>query len=280
MKGAAILNAEEKIALVYPELPETSSFHTRIHELKENEMLQFLNEVVPKGVLLKFLMTRHKYDDAFYYTYECYNEETGTHLMTANKKSGNKTSNLEIAMAATTNVRIGKVRSNFTGSEYMVYDNGLNPEKLSAMRGGTARKELAFIQFQSNIFGNCPRQFTVTLPRVTIDGAILWQPLTKTASMKEQIKRDSTNQDMMVLKSKVPIWSKKLHSFALDFKGRAKIASVKNFQIIELNCPQDIIMQYGKMDKDLGTLDVQYPMSPLQAFAIALAGLDGKWICD
>ena len=35
-----------------------------------------------------------------------------------------------------------------------------------------------------------------------------------------------------------------------------------------------------QMDKDIFTMDVQYPLSMVQAFEISLAGVDTKIICD
>jgi hypothetical protein len=38
----------------------------------------------------------------------------------------------------------------------------------------------------------------------------------------------------------------------------------------------DIILQFGKVDKDRFSLDFQYPLSPFQAFALCIASMDGK----
>jgi tubby-related protein 1 len=86
--------------------------------------------------------------------------------------------------------------------------------------------------------------------------------------------------DMTVLKNKEPVWNDRLGAYALNFNGRARIPSVKNFQLIHPEQPDYIMMQYGKMDKDIFTLDIQFPLSPLQAFGMALAGVDNKLVCD
>lgn len=92
-------------------------------------------------------------------------------------------------------------------------------------------------------------------------------------------------------------------SFVLNFNGRVTQASVKNFQIVHdndckcllhLTChilgilPDSshafsvdyIVMQFGKIDQDTFTMDFRYPLSPVQAFAIALTSFDAKLACE
>lgn len=37
------------------------------------------------------------------------------------------------------------------------------------------------------------------------------------------------------------------------------------------------MLQYGRVGRDRFTMDVAYPLSPLQGFAICLASVDRKW---
>ena len=39
-------------------------------------------------------------------------------------------------------------------------------------------------------------------------------------------------------------------------------------------------MQFGRVQDDVFTMDFQYPMSPLQAFGIALTSFDAKLACE
>jgi hypothetical protein len=65
-----------------------------------------------------------------------------------------------------------------------------------------------------------------------------------------------------------------------DFKGRVKEPSIKNFQLIpEVDGRRhatlhDFVLQFGKIGKSSFIVDVQYPFSIFQAFAIALAAFD------
>ena len=67
----------------------------------------------------------------------------------------------------------------------------------------------------------------------------------------------------------------------MDFYNRVDKASVKNFQLIKENDSLGrIILQFGKIDDNMFNLDFQYPLNPIQAFAIALSSIDSKLFCD
>lgn len=87
-------------------------------------------------------------------------------------------------------------------------------------------------------------------------------------------------RNVVKLINKSPDWHKELHSFALDFSGRVTQASVKNFQIVHEINNDYIVMQFGKVNKDLYTCDFAYPLCALQAFGVALTSLDNKIGCD
>jgi len=91
----------------------------------------------------------------------------------------------------------------------------------------------------------------------------------------------------LVLKNKSPRWHEQLQCWCLNFRGRVTVASVKNFQLVasDDNGPgnQDnnkVILQFGKIGKDLFTMDYRYPISAFQAFAICLSSFDTKIACE
>lgn len=114
------------------------------------------------------------------------------------------------------------------------------------------------------------------------------------------------NERPLVLCNKEPRWHEQLQCWCLNFRGRVTVASVKNFQLIaaprldvvpseSLQQAQQqtqpsssssasdhdkVILQFGKVDKDMFTMDYRYPLSAFQAFAICLTSFDTKLACE
>ncbi|URE27597.1 tubby-like F-box protein [Musa troglodytarum] len=99
-----------------------------------------------------------------------------------------------------------------------------------------------------------------------------------------------TTGQPLILKNKSPGWHEQLQCWCLDFKGRVTVASVKNFQLAAAGDPsfgvslaeqqEKVILQFGKIGKDIFTMDYRYPLSAFQAFAICLTTFDTKPACE
>ena len=121
-----------------------------------------------------------------------------------------------------------------------------------------------------------------------------------TAGNEEEVGKERP----LVLKNKAPRWHEQLQCWCLNFRGRVTVASVKNFQLIAATQPpaasaptpsqpattqpapttqsdhDKIILQFGKVGKDMFTMDYRYPLSAFQAFAICLTSFDTKLACE
>lgn len=95
--------------------------------------------------------------------------------------------------------------------------------------------------------------------------------------------------EALVLENKSPWRNEQLQCWNLNFKGRVTVASVKNFQLLaavdpSLKIPateqEKVILQFGKIGKDIFTMDYCYPLSAFQAFAICLSSFDTKPACE
>ncbi|KAL6971355.1 Tubby-related protein 3 [Sarracenia purpurea var. burkii] len=92
----------------------------------------------------------------------------------------------------------------------------------------------------------------------------------------------------LVLKNKAPRWHEQLQCWCLNFHGRVTVASVKNFQLVASPengqaagpAHEKVILQFGKVGKDMFTMDYRYPLSAFQAFAICLSSFDTKIACE
>ena len=94
----------------------------------------------------------------------------------------------------------------------------------------------------------------------------------------------------LLLQSRKPRWSEQLEAWTMDFKGRVKKASKKNFQLIsatdvessslDVTADDDddgkVLMLFGKVSRDRFSLDFAPPLSIVQALAIALTTFTDK----
>lgn len=85
---------------------------------------------------------------------------------------------------------------------------------------------------------------------------------------------------MVTMINKPPKWNDTVRAFVLNFNGRVTMASVKNFQLVTPEDHERIVLQFGRVGKDLFTMDFQWPLSPLQAFGICVSAFDDKLACE
>jgi hypothetical protein len=92
-----------------------------------------------------------------------------------------------------------------------------------------------------------------------------------------------------VLRNKAPRWHEHLQCWCLNFHGRVTVASVKNFQLAAAADPNDptssrdeetVLLQFGKVDDDIFTMDYRQPLSAFEAFAISLSSFGTKLACE
>ena len=262
-------------------------------------MRLFLMNPCPKGLgMVQCCIRRTKgIKNALFPEYRIYLKANDTFLMTSKKRAGNKTSNYLISMGRNdhdknSNNIVGKLRSNFLGTEYMIYDNGNNPQYDDAYyeeKGdGNARCELGAILYATSttLGSKGPRKMKVCIGKVDADGNPLrvWQPINKTDDQMATCfkNKDKKNIEKLVcLENRPPSWNEEVGAYVLNFNGRVSMASVKNFQLVEeADHDGNVTLQFGRTGKDEFSLDVQWPMSPFQAFALALSSCDSKLGCD
>ena len=69
-------------------------------------------------------------------------------------------------------------------------------------------------------------------------------------------------------------------SYYLNFIQRSIKSSVKNFQLVDKNNIDNILLQFGESKKENEyILDFQFPLTPIQAFGIALSSIQNKLLC-
>lgn len=129
------------------------------------------------------------------------------------------------------------------------------PSRSCKSRGG---QTLAFMRHgKEELGGGVAMTMDVDIPAMNANGSsVVWCPLCSDAHDKR-----------LELTTLRPKWNPKLSSLCMDFKGRVDAASAKNFQL----CFNDeVVLVYGKRSNGDFILDFEHPLSPAQAFAIAL----------
>lgn len=184
---ASHLNTPTSQSTPIPKSPEVKIVDILLSKMQN--MKQFLMDPLPKGITLQCIL--HRMNTGFNKLYPKYFltiSKTQEFLLAAKKRSGNKTSNYLICygkenLSVKSSKYFGKVRSNFSGHNFIIYDTGRNPKK----RGtniNTARQELAVClyvistQNASKMTHKGPRNIQVLIPSVkSNDQRAVFKPL-------------------------------------------------------------------------------------------------------
>ena len=209
---------------------------------------------------------------------------TGTYLISGKKKGmGTKAHYQLFSSMYDLNKKgdsyVGKLRSNFQGTEFHAYNQGKNPKK--EKNEEKRRCEVAVIKYEKNYFGwKGPRKMEIYVPSIESETKVFAiKPKNKKDNIKERHKAGVRDQVTKLI-NKPPKWSEEYQAFVLNFYGRVRLASVKNFQLIDEENEDYIYQQFGKVSEHVFTMDFQWPMSVAQAFMICLSSFDFKIACE
>lgn len=251
------------------------------------DMRAFLMSPCPKGYRLECTIKRDKSGlSRFFPKYHCYLSNGGyQYLMSGKKRAHNKTSNYLISynkneIKKNSNYCLGKVRSNFLGTEFNIFDHGLNPGKSTDIE--KLRANLGVILYESNLLSaKGPRKMKILVPEVGEQSSEQYQfkPLTEKEGILSNYKGGKKN-GIKEFQNKNPKWNEQLQAFVLNFNGRVEKPSVKNFQLIDERNDERIFLQFGRVTNDTFNMDLEWPLSPFQAFAICLSSFDHKIACE
>ncbi|KAG5004905.1 hypothetical protein JHK82_028924 [Glycine max] len=281
--------------------------------------------------------------------------ENGKFLLSAKRTRRTTCTEYVISMDAdnisrSSSTYIGKLRSNFLGTKFIIYDT--QPPYNNAMLSPPGRSRrfskkvspkvpsgsynIAQVTYELNVLGTRgPRRMNCTMYSIPAssmepNGVVPGQPELLPRALEDSFRSISFSKSIdnstefsssrfsdimgtgiedeegkvrpLVLKNKSPRWHEQLQCWCLNFRGRVTVASVKNFQLIastppaavaptgtgptpsqptqSSSDPDKIILQFGKVGKDMFTMDYRYPLSAFQAFAICLTSFDTKLACE
>uniref|UniRef100_A0A7S1SM27 Tubby C-terminal domain-containing protein n=1 Tax=Tetraselmis chuii TaxID=63592 RepID=A0A7S1SM27_9CHLO len=136
------------------------------------------------------------------------------------------------------------------------------------------REMLAAILYERNYKGDCPKKFTVVIPKVSKQGQReVFCPRRK----KNLVECFDSGDwgDIIPFTTKPPEWNEAKQRFEGGFTDRVKLASIRNF-ILQKAGKSESWLQCGKFGKHRYALDFQNPMSPIQAFATAISSFEAS----
>ncbi|CAL9107980.1 unnamed protein product [Musa textilis] len=284
--------------------------------------------------------------------------EIGKFLLSAKRNRRTTCTEYIISMDAdnisrSSNTYIGKLRSNFLGTKFVIYDT--QPQDSGAALcpppGRTSRRfsnkvspkvpsgsySIAQIKYELNVLGTRgPRRMHCVMYSIptsalepgrrvpsqpenlfphSLEDSFRSMSFSRssiidhhsmdfnssrfsdiTVGTREGEDGDQIKERPLVLRNKAPRWHEQLQCWCLNFRGRVTIASVKNFQLISVIQPaagapmpsepaapsehDEVVLQFGKVAKDMFTMDFRYPLSAFQAFAICLTSFGTKLACE
>ena len=203
---------------------------------------------------------------------------------------------------------LGSLVGNFVGTQFTMHDYRVNNPTSTRKR---VHHELGCVMYKHNMFGRMPNTLTAVLPRWDPEQGLKGQPFSLSSRISQRsktrhgkdkniVQRLSSNnrdeytaietheqEDLLTFETKKPSWNEELQAWTLNFNGRVKMASKKNFLLVpnSKNEAMDeefgadtVCLRFGKVTKDRFALDYRHPISPFQAFGIALTTFSKKMV--
>ncbi|KAI9202859.1 uncharacterized protein BJ171DRAFT_162849 [Polychytrium aggregatum] len=269
---------------------DDSDDDTDLSELTRRDYINSLFRPVPPGQrllchIIRYREGRTKMFPHFHMMIEQNDGSPALFALSARKRRKTKTSDYIVSLDSSTNSpntqMVGRLRSNFIGTGYTGSALKSTPQPGS---GGPERPPLVEqvgILYEPNILGlKGPRKISIILPTMNKQDEQNDIPFSKDKEVLLSLIKSDAKKDLVMLHNKPPQWNDETHSYVLSFDGRVTVASVKNFQIVHDHDLDYIVMQFGRVSSNRFNLDIQYPLSPIQGFLIAISSFDRKIACE
>ncbi|KAI9101293.1 Tub family-domain-containing protein [Phlyctochytrium arcticum] len=200
-------------------------------------------------------------------TFFLYNQADDSFILAARKRKKSKSVNFVIStsqvdMSKDSKHYIAKLKANFQRTNFLLLDaRSYNPRA-----SNKGLRELACVSYSKTVL---PREMSIVIPATHIEEL----SDENSTDIMADIKTQNTNK-LFFMRNKPPRWNDVTQSHCLNFGGRVTQPSIKNFQLIGSDNDNFVTMQFGRCGADYFTLDVRWPMTPLEAFAVALSTFD------
>eukprot|EP00199_Chlamydomonas_sp_CCMP681_P000429 CAMPEP_0119106018 /NCGR_PEP_ID=MMETSP1180-20130426/3825_1 /TAXON_ID=3052 ORGANISM="Chlamydomonas cf sp, Strain CCMP681" /NCGR_SAMPLE_ID=MMETSP1180 /ASSEMBLY_ACC=CAM_ASM_000741 /LENGTH=479 /DNA_ID=CAMNT_0007091235 /DNA_START=42 /DNA_END=1481 /DNA_ORIENTATION=+ len=242
----------------------------------------------PSGAMVRCYIKRVQSLFGMHSMFQMHMDSGDVFLLAARRRKKSKVSSYVVSLDLDdlhrdTNNCMAKLKANFVGTEYIMW--GRNGEGTHSDKKGYAREDMCikFKQTALTIKGG-PRAMYLALPLPDMVEAGQGGSDSLSEALDAAKRRDlapNLERKLALLATKAPEYDPVLKAYILEFQGRVKEASVKNFQLVawdhNTDCTGgDVLLQFGKVEKETYALDFSYPLNAELAFAVALASIDTK----
>ncbi|CAD8082455.1 unnamed protein product [Paramecium sonneborni] len=248
--------------------PELQKFKDNNYFILQNLQIdscieQFLIQPAPKGGMIQCRLYRASPK------YTLFLEQFNNIILNAWKKSFQIKGSYKIFPKGKKEQYLGKIKGDFMGQRYIIYDNGKTRKKSKDVN--QLRKELGVIYYQP--YEKKLRSIQAFIPQLTSNEQLFeFKNQTPYSSIVDSL------DNVIELLNRKPQWIPSYKAFGLNFYGRIFKSSVKNFILTQRGSEIPILL-FGKNDDREFVLDFSYPLTPVQAFCIALSSMDHKFGC-
>ena len=186
-------------------------------------------------------------------------------------------------------VSLGVLRPN--GNKYSLHDDGEKPGKAAGIM--TAREEHGLFIYEKKL-ARSPRNLTAVLPNVNYrdECRTAFRPMRATDTLEMAwaggkcraalVNNRSGSGRLLTLNQRQPSFDKVRKKYSLDFRGRCRYPSEKNFMVVDPYDSLQTVVLFGSMTEggEEFSLDLCFPSSVFQAFGMALSQLDSASWAD
>ena len=243
---------------------------------------KFLLQPVPDklGMVFFRVIGDHKQNELFVILDYEGDEEVSKHVMTAKMDKrliGAKKK--KCYTMRTDNHVLGRFEQIQTGKVLQYNIFGCDSLKTDSVFNKATRNQLGAVQITNT--KDCPRHMTVLLPEMIINEGdedehpYEWKPLHPKEEILAQYGAGNF-ENLAFYENKKPHFDESLGAYTLDFDGRVTMASSKNYLLVSSHQLESIFCRFGRVDNSEFTMDVRYPLSPVQALGISLASIATK----
>ena len=158
---------------------------------------------------------------------------------------------------------VGQMWMSWKGDRFLVHDGAV---------------DLAAVEYPVRRGVDKPREMKINLVGFSTEtqSGLAFLPHDRAHPSKSVLLTTENSSRVQRLINKPPTWNESIKSWTLNFHGRATLPSNSNFLVVRPENQDDVVMSHGRIatsyvENGGFTLDLAWPLSPVQAFGIGVS---------